>query len=291
MPANSLAEGLTPAPPTLPVAGYIGGKRNLARQLIERIGRIPHTTYAEPFVGMGGVFLRRPFRAKGEIINDVSADVVTLFRILQRHYQAFMDVLKWQVASRADFERLMQTPPETMTDLERAARFLYLQRLAFGGKVQGRNFGMQVGAHARFDVTRLASMLEGVHERLCGVVIERMPFDRFISQYDRPDTLFYLDPPYWGCEGDYGPGVFERADFERLAGQLASIKGRFILSLNDTPEVRALFARFAIERVEVSYSVNNGAPGRFGELIIQSGAANKTARNKRPGTDSGLVLR
>ncbi len=268
--ANDLAAGLTPAAPTLPVAGYIGGKRNLARRLIERIGRIPHATYAEPFVGMGGVFLRRPFRAKGEVINDISADVVTLFRILQRHYQAFMDVLKWQVASRADFERLMATLPETLTDLERAARFLYLQRLAFVGKVQGRNFGMQVRAPARFDVTRLASTLEAVHERLCGVVIERMPYGRFIGQYDRPDTLFYLDPPYWGCEGDYGAGVFERTDFERLADQLAAIEGRFVMSLNDTSEVRELFGRFSIERVEVTYTLNNGAPGRFGEVIIAS---------------------
>lgn len=161
---------------------------------------------------------------------------------------------------------------DTLTDLERAARFLYLQRLAFGGKVQGRNFGMQVRGPARFDVTRLASMLEAVHDRLCGVIIERMPFGRFIEQYDRPDTLFYLDPPYWGCEGDYGHGVFERADFERLADQLAAIEGRFVMSLNDTPQVRELFGRFSIERVEVTYTLNGSAPGKFGEVIISSRA-------------------
>lgn len=270
MPSIQLAANLTPAAPTLPVAGYVGGKRNLSRKLIEHIGQIPHATYAEPFVGMGGVFLRRPFRARGEVINDISTDVVTLFRILQRHYQAFMDVLKWQVASRADFDRLMATPPDTMTDLERAARFLYVQRMAFGGKVNGRNFGMHVRAPARFDVTRLATMLEAVHERLSGVTIERMAYARFISQYDRNDTLFYLDPPYWGCEDYYGAGVFEADDFQRLADQLASIEGRFIMSLNDTPEVRAIFKAFAIEAVPVTYTVNCAGPGKFGEVIISS---------------------
>ena len=128
--------------PVAPVAPYLGGKRNLARIVIDRLARVPHETYAEAFVGMGGVFLRRPFKARSEVINDISQDVTTLFRILQRHYVALMDVLRWQITSRAEFERLLAENPDSLTDLERAARFLYLQRTAFGGKVEGRNFGV-----------------------------------------------------------------------------------------------------------------------------------------------------
>jgi DNA adenine methylase len=78
-----------------------------------------------------------------------------------------MDMLRFQLTTRAGFERLMRTDPTTLTDLERAARFLYLQRTAFGGKVTGRNFGMQDGCARRsFDVTKLGPLLEDVHERL-----------------------------------------------------------------------------------------------------------------------------
>ena len=119
---------------------------------------------------MGGIFLRRPWRSKVEVINDISGDVTTLFRVLQRHYVAFMDMLKWQLTSRAEFERLNASNPETLTDLERAARFLYLQRTAFGGKVVGRTFGTSTTSPARFDITKLGSMLEEVHERLAGRV-------------------------------------------------------------------------------------------------------------------------
>jgi DNA adenine methylase len=98
---------------------------------------------------MGGVFLRRTRRPKCEVINDISEDVATFFRILQRHYVAFMDMLRFQLTTRAGFERLMRTDPSTLTDLERAARFLYLQRTAFGGKVVGRNFGVDDGRPAR----------------------------------------------------------------------------------------------------------------------------------------------
>ena len=139
---NASSPELQPAHAALPVAPYLGGKRNLARRIVERIGAIPHTTYAEPFVGMGGIFLRRPFRAKSEVINDISEDVATLFRVLQRHLLPLMDMLRWQITSRVEFERLVRATPGSLTDLERAARFLYLQRTAFGGKIEGRNFGV-----------------------------------------------------------------------------------------------------------------------------------------------------
>ena len=185
--------------PVRPVAGYIGGKRNLSRRLVALIDATPHHTYAEPFVGMGGVFLRRQRRPPAEVINDISADVTTFYRILQRHFQAFVDCLRWQLASRAEFERLMKVDPVTLTDLERAARFLYLQRLCFAGKVNGRTFGVSPLQSGRFNPSTLEPMLADLHERLAGVTIERLPYAEMIRRYDREGTLFYLDPPYWGC--------------------------------------------------------------------------------------------
>lgn len=263
---------LEPIAPTSPVAPWVGGKRNLARAIISRLQAVPHTAYVEPFIGMGGVFFRRPFRAKAEIINDASRDVATLFRVLQRHYVAFLDMMKWQITSRAEFERLAATDPETLTDLERAARLIYLQRTAYGGKVQGRNFGTHVSGPARFDITKLASLLEAAHERLAGVTIECLPWQQALARYDRPETLFYLDPPYWGCEDYYGRELFRREEFEEMAEVLAGLRGTWLLSLNDTPGVREVFGRFAIEAVETTYSLQGPlrAPGggKAGEVLI-----------------------
>ena len=262
---------LTPAAPAVPPAPYLGGKRRLASRIIERIALIQHTTYVEPFCGMGGVFLRRPFRAKAEVINDLSQDVANLFRVLQRHYVAFMDMLRWQLTSRAEFEQLIRAAPDSLTDLERAARFLYLQRTAFGGKIEGRHFGVSPTEPGRFDVGRLAIILEHVHARLAGVIIERLSYVDLLRRYDRPGTLFYLDPPYWGNEADYGPASFCRTDFSALATQLASLQGRFILSMNDLPEVRDVFAAFELEAVTTDYSINSKANRRARELIITGG--------------------
>ena len=265
-------EGRRLVRPVSPAAAYIGGKRALASNLVKRIAKIPHRTYAEPFIGMGGVFLRRTESAPVEVINDISLDVATFFRVLQRHYAAFLDMLKFQITTRAEFDRLSRTDPDTLTDLERAARFLYLQRTAFGGKVTGRSFGVSPYEGGSFNVLKLATILENVHERLAGVVIERLPWDTFIARYDRPEVLFYLDPPYFGCESDYGKNVFAGEDFTRMAEILRGLQGKFILSVNDVPELRDLFAWAAIDPVSLTYTVGGGDNVQEAKELIISGS-------------------
>lgn len=258
-----------PIGPTATPAAYIGGKKQLSKRLVGLINATPHALYAEAFVGMGGVFLKRTMQPRAEVINDFNGEVATLFRILQRHYVPFMDMLRYQLTSRREFDRLKASDPSTLTDLERAARFLYLQRTAFGGKVAGQNFGVSYGP-ARFNITKLAPLLEEVHERLAGVVIENLAWQAFVDRYDRPETLFYFDPPYWGSEGDYGRELFSRDQFAQLAERLGRLKARFILSINDVPEIRDLFAAFELEAVGLDYTLAGGKPSAARELIIRN---------------------
>lgn len=256
--------------PARPAAPWVGGKRLLAKKIIARQRGIEHRCYVEPFVGMGGVFLRRDFAPACEVINDYDREVSNFFRILQRHYVAFLDMLKWQLASRSEFERLLQVDPNTQTDLERAARFLYLQKLVFGGKRRG-NFGIIRTDSARFDLTKLVPVLEDVYERLNRVVIECLPWQAVIDRYDTDGTLFYLDPPYYGSESYY-QAAFCRDEFTEMADRLRTLKGRFILSLNDCPEVREIFSNFDVEKVAVPYSLTRQTHcrGERGELIISN---------------------
>lgn len=232
------------------------------------IEQIPHAGYAEPIVGMGGIFFRRRFAAKAEIINDRSGDVVTLFRILQRRYPQFMETLKYQITSRREFERLKASDPSTLTDLERSARFFYLQRLSFGGVVSHNSFGGDLAGGKRFNLNNIGPLLVAVHERLAGVTIENLDWSEFIDRYDRPETLFYLDPPYHGSETDYGKGVFARSYFSRIEKSLETIKGRFLISLNDTPEVHGIFGAFQFVDVTLTYTVGRGKGSLAREVII-----------------------
>ncbi|MCG7520835.1 DNA adenine methylase [Ruegeria sp. Ofav3-42] len=255
--------------PAAPVAPWLGGKKVLHKAIIDRIDRIKHDTYVEPFVGMGGVFLRRTWKPACEVANDLNGEITNLFRILQRHYPQFLEVMRFQVASRREFERLRKTEPATLTDLERAARFLYLQRLAFGGRV-GAVFGVSAGHSPRFSLAKLEPILDAAHERLDGVVFENLQWEEVVSRWDGAGTLFYLDPPYWGGENDYGKNMFERADYERMADALSDIKGAFILSINDVPEIRECFAAFHLEPVSLKYTVSQSGATDAKELIISN---------------------
>jgi DNA adenine methylase len=186
------------------------------------------------------------------------------------------------VASRAEFERLKALPADRLTDLQRAARFLYLQRLAFGGKIAGRHFGVATTQGARFNITKLEPMLAEIHERLAGVVIEQLPWAAFLSRYDRPGALFYLDPPYFGGEADYGAGAFDRAQFTAIAAAMRMARGKILLSINDTPEIRATFAQFTLTAVETTYTLAKAENGkRASELLISNFALGNGA--DRPG--------
>ena len=159
-----------------------------------------------------------------------------------------------------------------MTDLQRAARWAYLQRLSFGGKPAHLATPGQIAPSthhpARLTAARMRRLIGAAHERLQGVHIECLDWEVFVRRYDRPRTLFYLDPPYLGHEADYGKGMFSVEDFARMAELLRGIEGRFILSLNDTSEVRATFAGFA---VETRYSFNAKATRRAAEMLITGG--------------------
>ncbi len=216
---------------------------------------------------MGGIFFRRSERPKCEVINDISKDVITLFRILQRHYPQFLDTLKFQLTSRSEFERLKNTDPDTLTDLERAARFLYLQRTSFAGKVGSRTYGVAMRG-ARFDLTKVVPLLEDVHERLSGVTIECLAYQDCIARYDRPETLFYLDPPYWQCETYYGKGIFGPEDFQKLARPTRHHQGPLLFSINDVPEIRKIFSGFKMEEVSLNYTASSQGQKKARELMI-----------------------
>lgn len=252
-----------------PLAGWMGGKSLLARRIIERIPA--HACYVEPFAGAAWVLFKKP-ESRVEVINDINKDVITLYRCLQWHLDEFVRYFKWALVSRDEFQRLKAAVPDTLTDIQRAARFYYLRQSCFGGRINSPFFGYSSGRAPKLNLLRIEEQLSAVHLRLSRVYVECLPYSEVIKRYDGPETFFYLDPPYWDCEGYYGPGIFSREDFTRLAEQLASIKGRFILSLNDTPGVREVFRDFDMEIVQTKYTCNKGKSVPASELLIRNGS-------------------
>ena len=248
-----------------PIVPWVGGKRRLAKEIIPLFPE--HTCYVEPFCGAAAIYFLKP-PSKTEVINDINGDVINLYRVVQHHLEEFIRQFKWALCSREIFKWQQDTPVHVLTDIQKAARFYYLQKLCFGGKVVGQSFGTATTAAPRLNLLRIEEELSAAHLRLSKTFIENEPWLNCIQRYDRPHTLFYCDPPYWKTEGygvDFG---FEQ--YEIMAKMAASIQGKMIVSVNDIPEMREVFKHLNFRTTEISYTLSRQADKRSlsRELII-----------------------
>nr|WP_241391056.1 DNA adenine methylase [Serratia proteamaculans] len=247
-----------------PIIPWVGGKRRLAKHLLPLFPE--HKCYVEPFCGGAALFFRKD-ASKVEVINDINGELINLYRVVKNHLEEFVRQFKWALSSRQIFEWEKATPVEVLTDIQRAARFYYLQNMAFGAKVEGQTFGTATTAPVGINLLRLEENLSTAHLRLARTTIEHLGWIECIEKYDRPHTLFYLDPPYWGTQG-YGI-EFGLEQYDAIASMARTIKGNMIISVNDIPEMRQTFSGLHIEAVDLKYSLgSNRHQGK--ELIIRN---------------------
>lgn len=233
---------------------YIGGKSRLARTIIPMIPQ--HKTYCEPFAGAAWVFFQKE-PSKYEVLNDLDSDLVAFYRVVQNHLEEFLREFKWMLTSRewwGDWTR--QQEAGGLTDIQRAARYYYIQRLAWGGKVKGRTFGTSTNHAPRINLLRLEEEMSAIYLRLARVTIENLGWPDVVQRYDSPDTFYFLDPPYFKAPF-YKHNFTKVEEYSTLAGILANIKGRFLLSINDVPEMQDVFNGFTQRPVSLIYSTGN----------------------------------
>lgn len=249
-----------------PIIPWIGGKRRLADVLISRFP--PHSCYVEVFAGGAALYFLRP-PADVEVINDINGELVNLYRVVKHHLEEFVRQFKWALSSREVFKWLQATPPVTMTDIQRAARFYYLQHNAFGARLEGQTFGTATTSPPGLNLLRLEETLSAAHLRLASTFIEHLPWRECIERYDRPHTFFYMDPPYWETEG-YGV-PFGLEEYHAIAAVMRSLQGKAILSINDHPTMRQVFDGLDVDVVPITYTVGGGQhAAERTELIVYS---------------------
>lgn len=246
---------------------WVGGKSKLTSTIVPLIPA--HECYVEVFAGAAWVLFRKE-PSKVEVINDINSDLVTLYRVIQNHLEEFIRYFKWMLVSRDEWQRLKRVPEDTLTDIQRAARFYYLVKNAFGAKVVSQCYGVSNSSPPRLNLLRLEEDLSETHLRLSRVNIENLPYDNIITRHDGPNVFMYLDPPYWNCETDYGKDLFDRTDFTKLRDLLSTVKCKWMVSINDVPEIRELFADFIIKEVSTKYSINNDRNKSVTELLIMN---------------------
>ena len=246
---------------------WVGSKRRLAKEIIARLPA--HECYCEPFAGSAAVFFRKP-PSGVEILNDVCGDIVNFFRVIQRHLPEFLRMFDYTIVARQEFNRLRATPPEVLTDIERAARFYYLQKCCFGGEYASPSFGVTTKIKSRNMLQRdkMRQDLTAACARLENVQVENLPWQECLARYDRPYTLFFMDPPYFQQAG-YGV-EFGEQEYTQLAHAMRTMQGKAALTINDCPEMRAVFDGLHVTELRSQYTVARNRTGKTQrtELLI-----------------------
>ena len=244
---------------------YIGGKNRLAKKIISLLPE--HLTYVEPFAG-GAQVLFHKAPSNVEVLNDLDFDIVNFFRVCQWHYEELIRYMRFCIISRKLHEMHSATNPATLTDIQRAARFFYLQKNSFGGLIIRQSFHYGVTHPPNFNPERLPQIIGQTHKRLQRVQIESLLYQDILKKYDRPTTIFYCDPPYWNRK--LYRHNFTGKDFEELNDRLKGLRGKFILSLDDHPEIRRIFGKWRLMPIDLAYTAQRNIGKRFQELLIMN---------------------
>jgi len=222
---------------------YIGGKGNIAKKILPLIP--PHQVYVEPFCGAASLlFHKEP--SSCEVINDLNQDIINLFRILRDPEKSLLleEKIRWTPYARDEFrEALSYRDRKDLSDIDKAWGFFVRQNQGFSGKANtdgdwGRTF---VSSRGMTNITSIwtlrQSLFEEWRKRLMRVQIDNVDALELIRFWDRPDTFFYLDPPYSPETWDGGFYAHEMdADFHHtLVSLILTVKGKVMLSGYDTP--------------------------------------------------------
>jgi DNA adenine methylase len=248
---------------TKPILRWQGGKSRLLKEILPLIPK--HNCYCEPFFGGGAVLFAKD-RSPVEVINDINGNLVALYRNLQYHLPALLNEIEFMFAGRDNLHDFIEQPG--LTELQRAARFLVVNRTSFGGGMT--SFAVSKTTDASLKRRTVGDLLGKAHERLGNVVVENISYERCFKNYDSKESFFFIDPPYQNAPTGTYAG-WDETQLKNFRREVSRLKGQWIVTLNDSEFTRQLFSDCTVKPI-----VNqNGAVNRrtnakqtFGELII-----------------------
>ncbi|MBM3156571.1 MAG: DNA adenine methylase [Chloroflexi bacterium] len=231
---------------------WVGGKSRLRKQIVDLLP--PHTCYVEPFSGAAWVLFAKP-PSDVEVLNDIDQELTNFFRVLRDKPDEFIASFQWEIVSRAEFERLAQLDPSTLSDIQRAHRLYYIIMAGWGGESDYPRFQTSItdGGHGNRLIGALEHLerrIRPVHDRLRTVIIENLDWPECINRYDSITTVMYLDPPYPGNNCNYAHNMRSWQEHQTLANHLNTTECKWILSSYDLPEVHRLYDGYNIIPVQ-----------------------------------------
>jgi len=231
----------------------IGSKQDIVDKLISMVPE--HKIYVEPFVGGGSMFWKMDNKSK-MIINDIDKQLIEGYRLLKNGDNKL-------IIPPTIEEKQQLVNRKARNDNERLTQILLLSCNTFGSQ----------GKYKIYKNTAHIQKIKKINEysnKLKNTTILNQDFKKVIKKYDSTDTFFFLDPPYEKSIDTLYDNYF--IDYKELVSILSNIKGFFMLTINDSPNIRNLFKKFNIVQIVVKQKSNSelGGSGDRRELIIMN---------------------
>ena len=243
---------------------WVGGKGQQAKWIISHFPEgYENMVYVEPFGGAGWVLINKK-PSLSEVYNDIDDNLVNLFRVVRDEPKKFFRLVDMTLRSKAEKDLgkvLLDTGQIYKLDnLHRALYFALTYVLSYGGYGNGfrryKDGWVKNGKKAGGDLRSFRNKIMQLHERLKDVTIENLDWKHCIELYDSPNTLFYVDPPYFGK--NLYRFKFTEKDHKLLRDILYNVKGKFILSYYLLPVILEWYDGFNIDMKKLSTTVNDG---------------------------------
>lgn len=228
----------------------------------------PHDTYVELFAGSAAIFFNKA-KAKKNVLNDLDKNTANNLRMMQK---APTDLGKYKqgINNLQEIKSFYNNHGSSQTDK------ILLEKIRTCSGFSGLPVNEKRGTKGIYKSRNLDNFVKEIpewREALKGVKITSKDYADIVRQYDGVHTFFFIDPPYEKTSKTAGYAQGAEFDFERLEETLQRIKGKFLMTINDSPRIRQLFKSFTIKPVNVQTGWNNqkqarnkGAPRK--ELII-----------------------
>jgi DNA adenine methylase len=244
-----------------PIIARVGGKTKLRDKIVPLIPT-DIQTYVEPFIGGASIFFSKDKYAPNEVINDKDRDITDILKDIQKVSEAELRTMDFS-SNKEKFERLRDSKREN-TPYKRLYRNLYVTKNSFSGN--RTTFG---DSKRKNKGQKIIKNLDKYKQRLKGVKILNEDYSKVVSKYNKADSFFYLDPPYskqdpsWGYKFNLSP--------EQILDVLKTIKGKFLMSYDDSKENREIFKQFNLYVVPTSYELGTQKnPIKINELLISN---------------------
>ncbi len=267
---------------TYPLVKWVGGKRQLMFELLKNMPK-SYNRYFEPFIGGGALFFE--LQPDNAYISDMNEELINLYQVVKNNVYALINDLNKHEVSKEYFLKIRNldrtSEYENLSDVEKASRFIYLNRTCFNGLYRVNSQGQFNVPFGNYKNPRIidADNLLNCSDLLRKTEIKCADFSEILNKVQKDDFV-YFDPPYVPLNETSSFTSYTKDGFDidmqfklrDVCDELDNKGVKFMLSNSDTKLVNELYANYEIKKVFASRAINANADGRgkITEVLVRN---------------------